>query len=295
MRYLLTTAIMFLIIGCVETQTPQRVTYTKPTRNNTAVQKEALVVGVSNYKGVKDDLDGVKKDVVNMTKLFREWGFNVTTITDEESMRLEQYLQRFSSNLDSNDKFIFYYSGHGSHTKDESGDEDDGEDEALVLSDGMKNKLFIDDALFGYLNSIKAQKMVMLDSCHSGTAFKAFGDQPKPKSLINDVKHLIKVIKTKIFDKEQSDINSGEFVVFSASQDNEQSLDTKRGGMFTKAFYKQFQGKDGKNIRMMNLRGAIATEIKARCAESNSKTHHPNISASSNKLKYKTLGEFLGL
>ena len=294
MKYLLIT-LAVLFSGCVETKAPQKVTYTKPTRNNTAVQKEALIVGVSDYEGVKDDLDGVKKDVVNMKKLFGEWGFHVTTITNSDSMRLEEYLQHFSSSLDSNDKFIFYYSGHGSHTKDESGDEDDGEDEALVLSNGVENRLFLDDSLFGYLNSIKAQKMVMLDSCHSGTAFKAFGDQPKPKSLINDVKHLIKVIKTKIFEKEQSDINSGEYIVFSASQDNEQSLDTKNGGMFTTAFYKQFQGKDGKNIRMMNLRGAIATEIKARCADSNSKTHHPNISASSDKLKYKTLGEFLKL
>ena len=294
MRHLLTTVTLILIMGCTEqpsVKTAHQPIIEKP--NNTSIEKKALIVGVSDYKGEAHDLDGVKIDVVNMENLFHEWGFDVTVVKDKDSMNLEDYLERYER-LDSNDKFIFYYSGHGSHTKDESGDEDDGEDEALVLSDGEENELFLDDSLFGYLNSIKAQKMVMLDSCHSGTAFKAFDDnQPKPKSLASDMKHLFKVIKTKIFPT--TIINSGEYVVFSASQDKEQSLDTQTGGMFTKAFYKEMRENNGKEKRMENLRGAMANNIRTWCKSTNSKAHHPNLSASSDRLRYRSIGEFLGL
>ena len=293
MKYLLSLSTLLLLLGCNTPPPKKEPIFSKPT-HQMLPRKEALIVGVSDYAGITDDLAGVKKDVVNMRNLFSEWGFHVTVLMDKDALKLEENLQRYVG-LNANDKFIFYYSGHGSHTTDESGDEDDGEDEALVLSDGVKNKLFLDDSLFGYLNSIKAQKMVMLDSCHSGTAFKAFGDEPKPKSLESDIKHLFKIIKSKIFPTQNSNINSGDYIVFSASQDNEQSLDTKSGGMFTKAFYKEVHTNNGKNIKMMNLRGAIAKEIRERCKESGSTVHHPNISASSNKLKYQTLGEFLEL
>ena len=112
-------------------------------------QKEALILGVSDYMGTKSDLGGVNKDVPRVAKLFRSWGFNVTVLQDEQSMQLESYLAKYAS-LNASDNFIFYYSGHGFHVKDVSGDEPDGEDEALVLSDGAKNELFLDDALFGY-------------------------------------------------------------------------------------------------------------------------------------------------
>jgi len=159
-------------------------------------QKEALILGVSDYMGTKYDLGGVKKDVPRMERLFRSWGFNVTVLKDADSMNLESYLANYAE-LKADDNFIFYYSGHGYHTKDISGDEADGEDEALVLSDGVQNKLFLDDALFGYLNAINAKKMVVLDSCHSGTAFKAFGDKPKPKSITDS--EVSGIMKTKSF------------------------------------------------------------------------------------------------
>jgi hypothetical protein len=34
-------------------------------------QKEALLVAVSDYRGERGDLQGVKKDIVNMSRLFK--------------------------------------------------------------------------------------------------------------------------------------------------------------------------------------------------------------------------------
>ena len=296
-KSLLLTLTILLLTGCNLNNSPL-FSDSKPIQQKVMeVQKKALIVGVSDYAGSESDLSGVQVDVKNMQQLFTEWGFDVTVLRDEKSMELEQYLARYE-NLDSNDKFIFYYSGHGSHTKDISGDEADGEDEALVLSDGETNELFLDDSLFGYLNAIKAKKMVMFDSCHSGTAFrglKILGDKPRVKSLGSDLKHLFKIIKTRTFSSKQKNINSGEYVVFSASQDDEQSLDTKEGGMFTNAFYKQMKMNNGKNIKMINLPELMTKNIKTWCQTSDSIAHHPNLSASSDSIRDSSIRAFLDL
>ena len=254
-------------------------------------QKEALILGVSDYMGTKYDLGGVKKDVPRMERLFKSWGFNVTVLQDAQSMSLESHLANYA-NLRAEDNFIFYYSGHGFHVKDVSGDEADGEDEALVLSSGAENKLFLDDALFGYLNAIKAKKMVLLDSCHSGTAFKAFGDKPKAKSITAN--QVSSVMRTKSFRPKESKIGKGEYVVFSASQDKEESLDTSNGGLFTNAFLTQFK-KGGASERLMNLRQSMENEIVQFCRRSDSTPHHPKLSASTNQLKYSSIDAFFNL
>ncbi len=253
-----------------------------------AQQKEALILGVSDYMGTQYDLNGVIKDVARMEKLFRSWGFHVTTINSYDSMNLESYLANYS-NLTANDNFIFYYTGHGYYTKDINGDEADGKDEALVLSDGVKNKLFIDDALFGYLNAIKAKKLVILDSCHSGTAFKAFGDKPKPKTITNS--QVSGIIKTKAFRVVDSRLAKGEYIVFSASKDKEQSLDTPNGGMFTNALLHQFSN-GGTSKRLMNIRQKIENEIIQNAKRADYTPHHPQLSASTDRLKYTSIAKF---
>ncbi len=253
-----------------------------------AQQKEALILGVSDYMGTKFDLNGVKKDVARMERLFRSWGFHVTVINSHESMNLESYLTNYAK-LKANDNFIFYYTGHGYHTKDKNGDEADGEDEALVLSDGVKNKLFIDDTLFGYLNAIKAKKLVLFDSCHSGTAFKAFGDKPKPKTI--NESQVSGIIQTKAFRPMESRLNRGEYIVLSASKDNEESLDTPDGGMFTNAFIHQFQN-GGISNRLMNVRQNMENEIIQNAKRADSTPHHPQLSASTSELKYTTIAKF---
>jgi hypothetical protein len=250
-------------------------------------QKEALILGISDYMGTQSDLAGVKKDVPRMEKLFKSWGFNVTILQDAQSMSLESHLANYA-NLRAEDNFIFYYSGHGFHVKDVNGDEPDGEDEALVLSSGAENKLFLDDALFGYLNAIKAKKMVLLDSCHSGTAFKAFGDKPKPKSITSN--QVSGVMRTKSFRPQQSKI-AGEYIVFSAAKDKEESLDTSNGGLFTNAFLSQIKNGGASNA-LMNMRQKMENEIVQYCKRSDSIPHHPKLSASTNRLKYSTINQF---
>jgi len=216
-------------------------------------QKEALIVGVSDYQGTKSDLSGIEIDVNNMKALFEKWGFNVTVLFDKESMKIDEYLQKYHS-LGKDDAFALYYSGHGSHKDDDNSDEKDGQDETIVLSDGLTNKHYIDDDIYSHLNKIRAKKLVIFDSCHSGTAFKAFGDKPKPKSISPQL--VTGTIQTKSFRHRESNLSGGEYIVFSASQDSEESLATSRGSLFTNAFVREFSASSKNSLVTKVVDGA---------------------------------------
>src|SRR5262249_33649742 len=70
------------------------------------------------------------------------------------------------------DRIFFLYSGHGTRVKDDNGDEEDGEDEALAPYDVDRygNNLIRDDLFNQMLGELSGRMVVMVfDSCHSGT------------------------------------------------------------------------------------------------------------------------------
>ena len=252
-------------------------------------RKEALVIGVEDYQGEINDLDGIERDINNIKSLFEKWGFHVTMLFNGDSMKIDEYLQKYHT-LNRDDVFAFYYSGHGSQTDDISGDEKDGKDETIVLSDGRINKHYIDDDLYTHFNQIRAKKLIIFDSCHSGTAFKRFGDKPKPKSI--NPKFVSGTLKSKSFRHQDSQLNGGEYIVFSASQDREESLATKDGSLFTNSFIKEFSnGGDSKDL--MNIKQSIEQDIYNYCQQTKSTPHHPKMSTSSDNLRYSTINKFL--
>ncbi len=252
-------------------------------------QKEALLIGVSDYQGKQDDLKGIEIDVSNMKNLFEKWGFHTTVLLDKDSMQIDNYLNQYHS-LGKDDAFAFYYSGHGSHIDDKSGDESDGQDETIVLSDGATNSFYLDDNLNRHFNSIVAKKLIVFDSCHSGTAFKAFGDKPRAKSIEPKLSGI--EIKSKGFRYQVNQkLDSGDYIVFSASQDSEESLATSRGSLFTNAFIKEFNS-GGESKKMMNIKQSVAEDIYNYCEQTKSTVHHPNLSTSKDELRYTTINEF---
>ena len=65
-----------------------------------------------------------------------------------------------------------HFSGHGSQTRDRSGDESDGKDEAFVPTDFRTAGMLVDDELTAILAGFtrKTLKVVcVMDACHSGT------------------------------------------------------------------------------------------------------------------------------
>ena len=97
-------------------------------------------------------------------------GFGVLGLDNDNATReaILHYLEEKVFDAEAGDVVVFTYSGHGTYTWDESGDEPDYYDEALVAYDG----LIIDDELRAIFNKAKpgVHIAVILDSCFSGTA-----------------------------------------------------------------------------------------------------------------------------
>lgn len=91
------------------------------------------------------------------------------------------------------DRVILTYSGHGTHVPDTDGDEEDGEDEALVPWDarpGPKGhppmNLLYDDTIKERLTQLAGRDvLILVDSCHSGTVTRAFA-APGEKLISRD-------------------------------------------------------------------------------------------------------------
>ena len=147
-------------------------------------QKLAVVVGNDGYPTAP--LSGCINDANAFNAVITTRGFN-----DAQAMADVLKLRGFTSNtllnankapilaalngmVDSaipgnNDKFIFFFSGHGSQVRDVSGDEADGWDEVICPIDWPQ---YISDddlrAIFARLPS-DATLDVFMDCCHSGT------------------------------------------------------------------------------------------------------------------------------
>jgi hypothetical protein len=91
--------------------------------------------------------------------------------------------------------------------------------EVLVLSNGVSNIPFINDELNHYLNNIQAKKLIIFDSCHSDTVNR--GDTKSVKAKTLPTNQLNRVVGKGL--KVGADIERGEYLVLSASQDDEQS------------------------------------------------------------------------
>lgn len=148
----------------------------------------ALLVGIDAYRSPVPPLAGCLNDVKRMREFLEHRGgdASIHTLTDEEATRAA-VIDAFRSHLGAAgaaDTALFYYSGHGSQepTPPELlAIEPDGLDETLVLFDSRTEGQFdLADKELGKLISEVAESgahvVVILDSCHSGTATRALGE-----------------------------------------------------------------------------------------------------------------------
>jgi len=261
---------------------------------STGAKKEALIVGVSDYRGTRADLNGIDRDVEKMKNLFERWGFTTKVLYDEESMDLIRYLDQYAQKLGKDDFFAFYYTGHGSHKKDATGDEPDGQDETLVLSDGQVNKHLIDDILYDKFNAIDAKKLVFFDSCHSGTVFRSISGKAQAKTLKpEDVTESFVPSRSKGLSQGSDQLKNGEYIVFSSSRDTEESLATPTGSLFTNSVAEVFTNESLADKPLNEINKILVDKVLAYAKKTEGKPHHPRISYSSNSLGEEPLKNFI--
>jgi len=202
-----------------------------------AQTRRALLVGVNEYRAVPS-LQGSLNDIAAMQEvLVTRWGFaraQVRTLTDSAATRagILAALNQLVREAQPNDLVYFHYSGHGSQVEDLNGDEEDGLDETLVPHDGRTTGVadITDDELDALLDRLRSTEViVVLDSCHSGTATRAL--DIRTRSLPRDTRIEL-YPKSSVQTRAVVPLASARHIVMSAAASNQEALDGPVDGRY---------------------------------------------------------------
>jgi len=145
--------------------------------------KKAVCIGINNYPGSSNDLNGCVNDAKDWSALLQGLGFETSLVLDSQATRanVKAALQGLVNATSAGDVAVFTYSGHGTQVSDASGDEGDPYDEAIYLYDGT----VIDDDLRVILNGIHPQATLVIisDSCFSGSVTRLTGEKGQPRFI----------------------------------------------------------------------------------------------------------------
>lgn len=181
-------------------------------QNTTEPKRFALLIGVDQYAQPAasaarvTNLRGPANDVAQMKALLVDkYGFannsDIGTLVGKQatvSAIASNFKQQLLENAKKNPgaAIVFYFSGHGSQTKDIDGDEGDGVDETILAHDSRIGKGDItDDTIEAWLQSLAPHTKnvtVIFDSCHSGDATRdvsltSRGAPPNPDTDPNGI------------------------------------------------------------------------------------------------------------
>ncbi|MEP5758698.1 MAG: caspase family protein [Litoreibacter sp.] len=131
--------------------------------------KKALCIGINNYPGLHNDLNGCINDMNDWSALLsEEFGFNVSQLADAKatSDAILTSLANLIDGADEGDALTVTISCHGTYILDGAdADEADNYDEAICAYD----RNILDDEIRNILTSLspKVNLTVISDSCHS--------------------------------------------------------------------------------------------------------------------------------
>ena len=145
--------------------------------------KRAVCVGINNYPGSSNDLQGCVNDANDWAELLSSFGFETNLMLDSQATRqnVKAALSGLITSAGEGDVIVFTYSGHGTQVTDYSGDEGDVYDEAIYVYDGT----ILDDDLRVIINTIdpKATLVVISDSCFSGSVTRLIPEGAKARFM----------------------------------------------------------------------------------------------------------------
>jgi hypothetical protein len=193
--------------------------------------KKALLIGI-NYLGTEYELNGCIQDVDQIKFYLETKGFNnfeiMTDLTDIKPTRINilNSIKNFINSASNDDLLFIHYSGHGSYTYDNNGDEIDGKDEILVSSN---LEYITDDELKNIFKEFSKPNITIVglfDCCHSGTIF--------------DIKFTYDYLNNKYIENQNDGDCPGNILMISGCMDNQTSeeaiLDNKPQGALTWSF-----------------------------------------------------------
>lgn len=262
----------------------------------------ALLIGVGKHiHQPSADLPGIDIDIDMAKGIASMMGFSDVSELRDHSATLDNVrgaLRKMAQSVGSNDRVLVYFSGHGTQVKDNNGDENDGRDEALVMSDVRSNGgMLIDDEFDALLSSIPAKEVIVLvDACHSGTSTKAFQLQTasvNPNSSRSLGPGVTQSVGKSIQVDALPDVSSARgygvagkaegggsnSVSIAAAADHEVAQATGKGSLFTLGLYEAMQNAKADQAQGLTLRKmhAVAERyIKTHAADAR-RVHTPQL------------------
>ena len=260
------------------------------------VADRALIVGITEYKNIKN-LKGIGYDVGMAGKIAEMLAFDpsqIKVLTGKQATKSNiknAFATWLKEGVSRNDRIFFYFSGHGGRVADKNGDESDGQDEFITTYDitgSVKDGGYIiDDDLSLWLSNIESQhKIVMLDSCNSGTATKSLaiakmGNLKLYSKLLNLTDNPHSFSSSKNLSDEKGNFIEGaqHQITLSAARDFEEAQATDIGSLFTLGFYNALEQatQKGQSPSANNLVNQAAAFIKENLSEDRDKMHKPGV------------------
>ena len=215
-------------------------------------------VDKNHYRGWDGKLQGCENDALFYHQLAQKEGCNISKLlltSDQANSpttgNVLAFLDYSISTLDSGDKLIITYSGHGGVLEDKNYDEADFQDETWCLYD----RQLLDDELFARFSRFRPGVNIFLisDSCHSGSISKSTTDDVSQDAQ-PDTRLRRFVPRDKLFDTFQAnraiyepfmrmplirdeDIHAA-VLQLGACQDDEYAMEDGDNGLFTKTIMK---------------------------------------------------------
>lgn len=145
-----------------------------------------LVIGINDYVGERNDLQGAVNDAEDITASLKRAGAkNVITLLDTDATKdaIESAWKKIVGQSQKGDTILFTFAGHGSQEPEPAGrgDEVDGKNENFLLAgfevegEGTRERI-IDDEIFEWLKQADAKGVRVVfvaDSCHSGSMHRS--------------------------------------------------------------------------------------------------------------------------
>jgi len=251
----------------------------------------ALLIGVGTYADANHNLDGIDLDLDIMTRVARNIGFDESAIkilSDEQATvaAVDEAMSHWLvDSVKPQDRVLLYFSGHGTQLKDINGDEADGVDEALAMHDlefidGGLSGVLLDDRFYELLSNIPSDNIFLIvDACHSGTGYRAIDEIFTGDNTAQVKSFRYAGIPTGVEggftdapkSRAVSDVTSPEhFAALMAAADDEQSLATRSGSLFTLALAEGIDNalRDKNSVTLRQLQQHTSSMIKAALEQS---------------------------
>ncbi len=203
---------------------------TEGTDSSSSVRR-ALLIGINKYQ-ILPRLRGSINDIETMRQiLITRWGFSeerISMVTDEAATRagILAALDQLVKETGPQDIVYVHYSGHGSQVQDLNGDEeDDGLDETIVPQDGRTGEILdiTDDELDEIFARLRARSaLIVLDSCHSGTATRSVDIRTRSVPLDTRIKLYRKGMVSK---RALVPLLSSRYVLMTGAASHQEALD----------------------------------------------------------------------